>query len=309
MTTLTNNHYLARMRIYLAEMFPVPTRLLLAGAWYLGIAAFTATIHGVELKVLSIHTAVGVFSVFALLLTLRLMDELKDLDIDRRLFSHRPVPSGRVRVSDIRLSLAVISVTFIAANALCGVAVVSAAIVLGYATLMFRFFFMPDLMRRHLPLALVSHNPIVPMIAAHGFVVAADGYGIKPLALNWPWAIAYMAMIWAMFFAWEIARKIRTPEEENEYVTYSQLLGRGRAVGVAWASQLLALALGVWIQALAGWSTAAIFVMGCAFVAASIGYVRFLRCPTPATSKLRPFAETFLTLMFIAQVIAFAKPM
>jgi 4-hydroxybenzoate polyprenyltransferase len=308
MTSLTTHHYPSRMRIYLAETFPVPERMALAAAWYLGIAGFTAATLGAENAFLSLHTAVGVFSMFALLLILRLMDELKDLDIDQRLFADRAVPSGRVRVSDIRLSLVVISVLFMAANAMCGAAVISAAIVLGYATLMYRFFFMPKLMRRHLPLALISHNPIVPMIAAHGFVDAVEGLGADPLALNQSGVWAYLAMVWAMFFSWEIARKIRSQEEENEYVTYSQLLGRGRAVGVAWVSQLLCVALGGYVQGLIGWSPAALTAMGCALVVTSFGYLRFIRRPSPATSKLRLFTEVFIALMFIAQVIAFAYP-
>ena len=92
-----------RMRTYFGEMLPLPQHLALALFIYLHIAVFARRAHELSTSIVSVHGAIGAASLFALMVILRLMDELKDEDIDRRLFPDRPLPSGRVLRTDIHL--------------------------------------------------------------------------------------------------------------------------------------------------------------------------------------------------------------
>ena len=82
----------------------------------LAVAAFARAAHHVHSSVWSPYLLLGVWSYFAVPLMLRLMDELKDADIDRELFPDRPLPSGRVLESDIKRSLAAVAAALILAG-------------------------------------------------------------------------------------------------------------------------------------------------------------------------------------------------
>ena len=274
--------YLSRMRGYLREMFPLLIDLafaLLAGA---GIAGFLRTVHGGDVSFAAAAVASPAWNIFATLLILRLMDGLKDRDIDRRLFPDRPLPSGRVLESDIRRTLAATIVLYLAANAYAAPVFLAAALVLGYAGLMYWRFFAPARLERSLPLTLATHTPVVPLLLLQAHVAAADRLGIPPGELRWADILPAVAMVWCSILGWELARKIRAPAEETAYVTYSRILGPAGAVAAAAAAQGLAVALGVHLAVrfrLPPWHPA---TLGAAWVLCAAAYARFLLPAGPA---------------------------
>ncbi|MDH3216799.1 MAG: hypothetical protein OEN01_10970 [Candidatus Krumholzibacteria bacterium] len=303
MIKLPHGGFVSRMRLYLAEMYPIPARLVIAGLLYLGFASLLQRIHHIEASFVSRYTLIGVWSVFSLLLILRLMDELKDLDVDRELFCDRPVPSGRVLETDIVTSLVVVMVLFVAANLSVGPALWVALVVLGYALLMFRYFFIPDILRKYLLLNLATHNPIIPIMFIYVVILFSVEQGLVVRRLAWLYSLLAIALYWAPSFAWEIARKIRASEEETAYVTYSQILGRRGAVLTAGGAQTLALAIGLYLYRtleLSGFF-AVILLLGYGIVV--WGHARFLLNPNPMTSKLRPFAEGYMFAIFAASLL------
>ena len=180
-----------------------------------------------------------------------------------------------------------------------------AIFVLGYALLMAVYFFIPNIMRNNLLLALVTHNPIIPFMLLYVTVLFSVESSLGFGKLNWPVALLGIAMYWAPSFAWEIARKIRSPEEENEYVTYSRILGRRGAVLVAAGAQTLAFAIGLyfhWTRALSGVSLV-IWLIG--YSVTMRAHVRFLLSPNPVTSRLRPYAERYIVTILVANLLAF----
>ena len=298
------------MRGYVREMFPLPGHVVFALLAASGIAGFARTLHGVP-TALTPGLILGLaWNVLAMLLILRLMDELKDKDIDRRLFPNRPLPSGRVRESDIRWSLGAMMVLYLLANIHSRVPFVAAMVVLGYALLMFKRFFVPQLLERSLPLTLATHTPVVPMIWLQAFAYTVDGYGIPVSGTRWPSIGLYVAMLWLGVLGWELARKIRAAEEENEYVTYSRILGQTGAVTAAALAQSVAVLIGVsfYFRFAPGVPYLAMIAGG--GVVCCWGYARFLRTPSPRSSKLKPFATTFLFALLLAQVYGFvlARP-
>ena len=122
-TNMSNNgiahqkkRFFTRIRIFLLEMHPPRNwafgLLFFMSAWN-GIALLHATTHkqGLGSKIVPV---VGALTVTLMLLLLRIMDELKDLETDRQHFPARPVPRGDVYPSDLRiLGLFVIGILLI----------------------------------------------------------------------------------------------------------------------------------------------------------------------------------------------------
>ena len=281
-----------RLRVYFAEMYPLPLRVATASLLGASFTRLLARAHGDRFAPASTETARAAAAVFTLALVLRLMDELKDRDVDRALFPSRPLPSGRVRVSDIVACLGLAVLAWIALHVGSGPAALSAAAVLAYALLMFRWFFAPGWMRPRLLATLATHTPVVPLMLLHLAVLfATSGACGGPLR---PAAVALLVgQYWGAVFAWEIARKIRAPEEEDDYVTYSRLLGRGGAVALAASAQSVSVAAGVALTVGAGLRPAALVVLLGGLSLCAFAYARFLLRPAPAHSRLRPFAEAF----------------
>lgn len=294
-----------RMRIYLNEMYPVPRYVVFWTLLYTSFTALLARIQDTNIRFLSFHLICGVLSIFLLGLILRLMDELKDREIDRELFYERPLPSGRVLESDIIMGLEIIIGFYILINAWMGKAFIMALVLLCYSLLMFRYFFIPGILKKYLFLNLLTHNPVIVLLHLYiVFVFAAEGE--MPLRqIYWRPAILIIVMFWSMFFAWEIARKIRSKEEENAYVTYSQLLGQTGAVFLAGGAQTVTFAIGWYIYWSLSMSLAFPVLMTIGYGRALWGYIRFIINPNPVTSKLKPFAEQYLLSVFIAILIAY----
>lgn len=288
------------MALYLGEMYPVPKFLGTWGLIFLGFTAILARIHGVQAHFFTWNAASGIASLFTFGLILRLMDELKDRDIDRELFSRRPLPSGRVSETDIKVSLAAAMALFLLLNAFMGRALPPALLLLGYSLLMFRFFFMPGLLRRYLLLTLATHTPVVALTLLYVAAVFAEGYGLSPAQIRWPQTLLLIVMFWAMLFAWEVARKIRSPEEETAYVTYSRILGRPGAVLLAGGAQTVSFIIGIYFYTSLTMSLVFLAVLTIGYVRTAWAHLRFLAVPGPATSKLKPYAEHYTLMTALA---------
>ena len=295
---------LARLRLYLGETYPVPQRLAMAAVISVSLATVLARVHGLEVRRLSTATGRGMWAIFAFLLVLRLMDELKDVEVDRALFPERPLPSGRIFESDIAGALVVVATLFVAAHATTGPSLGTATLVLAYAVLMFHWFFVPERMRPNLPLTLATHTPVIPLLLLHLVTLLTSASGLGARDLRWPAVLALVGSCWAGFFAWEIARKIRAPGEETAYVTYSRLLGPRGAVALTVSAQTLSVGLGLWLWARHGLSPAFGILAGAGYLIALGGHLRFLRAPGPETSGLRPFAEVQVFALLLGGVLA-----
>ena len=302
MFELPKTGYFLRMRIYLAEMYPIPRQLLVAALLYTSIAAFMRSTNQIRTPGIPLFTFVGIWSLFAVALMIRLMDELKDREIDSRLFGARPLPSGRVLESDIRFSLVVVILLYIAANALLGRALCAAFVVLGYSLLMFKHFFLPRVLRENLLLTLATHNLFVPIVYLYVLALFAIENRLTFTALKWPLPLLLVAMYWAMSFAWEIARKIRAPGEETAYVTYSQIFGPTGAVLIACGAQTVSFAIGLYLYRNLSLSPLFLSLLVAGYGAALWGYARFILSPSPLTSNLRPLAEIFIICVLIGGV-------
>lgn len=297
--------YLERMRLYFAEMFPLGRHLLIAAVIYLATAAFARDVHEIDTSVWSAYLLLGVWSYLTVPLLLRLMDELKDLDIDRALFAERPLPSGRVKESDIKTSLVGVIIIYLGANAVHRLTLLAAVVITAYALLMFKRFFAEQAHQDSLPLTLATHNPIVPLSLCYGFFLFAGEHDLALSDLAWGPVLTFVLMLWMPVLAWEVSRKIRAPEEEDAYVTYTQLFGQRGAVGVVLCVQAIgiAAAAGLCFTLSSHWLI--LVLPGVAWLVMSWAGQRFLKMPNQRTSELRPFAEAFLIAMIGSVLIGF----
>ena len=177
-------------------------------------------------------------------------------------------------------------------------------LVVCYTMLMFRHFFISDKLRRSLPLTLATHTPIVPIMLWHGFSLFAAEHDRSLRELNWNLVVPFIIMVWLAVLAWEIARKIRSPQEESAYVTYSQILGRRGAVALTAAAQTVTFVLGVYFFTELGLPLVYLIVLTAGYGLALAGHLRFWLRPNPSTSKLKPFAERYVMAVVLAGVLA-----
>ena len=165
---------------------------------------------------------------------------------------------------------------------------------LGYALLMFRWFFVDGWMRPRLLATLATHTLVVPLLLVHLAVLsAAGGDGRSPLPLL-PLAVL-VVQYWAAVFAWEIARKIRAPRRKtttsrtrggwDEAERWRWPLPRGHERRRGRRADRPR-------RAPAGRPRRPVRGLGLCGAA----YVRFLARPVPANARLGPVAEAFSLL-------------
>jgi 4-hydroxybenzoate polyprenyltransferase len=159
-------------------------------------------------------------------MSLRIADEFKDYETDLKLFPERPYPSGRVRKTDLIVLLVFVSAVAAALNVLFMNNPVFFAILVGYAVLMSVWFFSRHRIQKSLLLALVTHNPVQLVLNLYIISFACIKYGLPIFTFD------NVVIAFTLYFPgliWEVSRKIRAPEDETEYVTYSKIFGYKKA--------------------------------------------------------------------------------
>ncbi len=215
-----------RLNIYFKEMYPIIPRLILGLIVFLEIHFIILLNNGVTEFQIGIQEAVGAFTVFAFLMWLRIADDLKDYETDKKLFKERPLPSGRVQKKDIIIICIIVEIIAIILNGIFMNNLLFFAILYGYGYLMSKWFFQKSKIQPSLPLALVTHNPVQMFINLYIISFTCIKYSLSLISLT-----TVMALFTLYFPAliWEISRKIKAPKDENEYTTYSKLFGYKKA--------------------------------------------------------------------------------
>jgi 4-hydroxybenzoate polyprenyltransferase len=295
---------LKRIQIYLAEMFP-PTHLIPALLLPVSFLFALAVLDRFELR-FSLLPFLGSISIVLFILILRVMDEIKDYADDLVNYPDRPLPSGRVLHSDLRVLLGILTGLVFLANIFNQVVGLAALCVFAYSLLMFKWFFIEIRMRNSLPLALISHNPIIYIYLVYIFVVYSQlnpNYQLINLAFALP--------LGASITQWEIARKIRLPQNESSYTTYSKIWGFKRAIALCLAIQIFSLASLGWFLCLAQapWWLIGGFLVSYGLV--SIRFIQFMNIkadPQGLWDKvipLRRYAEWQGLILQITAVLAY----
>ncbi len=307
-TSLTgaDGGYARRMAVYFNEMFPLRERLLHSALLATSFVCALALTQQDQMTVRLLNLTQATAAVFGLALILRLMDELKDREIDQRLFASRPLPSGRVRERDIRVSLVTVILVYPLTQLSTSATFVGSLGLLAYSLLMYRHFFVRETLKRRLPIALATHNPVVVLLLIHLAIVAggsADGVCDVLLDRSFP---VLILTYWGLLLAWELARKIRYPAEETEYVTYSRLLGWRCAACIVWLIHTASLLGGLWLFAEYSLSSLYALLIGTSYMWAVYSHVRFQKGRLASGCLLRDTAERFACGMMAASILELA---
>jgi 4-hydroxybenzoate polyprenyltransferase len=225
---------------YQRERFPVWRHGFLIAAVCFGVLTFSIPAGDVRRIALAGRWAAAFATVFLFFLQLRIADEFKDYEEDRRCRPHRPVPRGLVKLGELK------AIAAAAAALQLGLALwvsprllLPLAAVWAYMLLMAREFFAPAWLKRHVVIYLLSHTLVLPLI--YVYVSACGWFAMgqpPPSGLGFLLAFGFFSGLVV-----EIGRKIWAPADEIPGVqTYSRLWGYKAATGV-WAAVVLGASL------------------------------------------------------------------
>jgi hypothetical protein len=270
---------LARLWTYQAERFPLVKNGLLIAVFASSGVTLSAVLARRTLPDPAAYVCAALVA-FGLFFQLRVADEVKDADEDRRFRPERPVPRGLVSLRVlVRLALGIALLQALAAGMYAPRLLGLLLVVWAWMGLMAVEFFVPAWLRAR-PLAyLVSHMVVMPLIDL--WITGVEWLpraGVPPFGL-----LPALLLSFANGCVLEIGRKTWAPESERPGVeTYSSLWGSGTAAR-RWLGSLTAAGILVWLtgaSAGASWPMAAIAII--AFALASSAARSFIARPTVA---------------------------
>lgn len=226
-----------RLAGYLAERFPPVVYTILVTLFF-GSAMLLARAQ--DPGAAGHSTAwLGVVVVWLAFLHLRLMDEHKDFESDKRAYPDRLLSRGVVSLTLLgRMLVGVVLLEAVLAWQL-GILAFQWWLVMFLFTLAMRYEFgVGPWLSRHILIYAITHNPVVALLAV--FAHAATGLA---WSANY---LFYVGLVSIGSLAFELGRKIRLPHEEIAGVqSYSSAFGRRGASWILAGLVLLTLVLGV----------------------------------------------------------------
>ncbi len=225
-----------RIGIYLREMYPPLSRLFVSLLIFLQVYFLLLLNHDVKIFDFDRREVIGVVTIFSFLLLLRIADDFKDFKTDQINFPERSLPAGRVLKFDLIALIAVLIALCFSLNLLYMQNIVWFLLLFIYGALMSFWFFQRHRIQPNLILALVTHNPVQFVLNFYVISFVAFKYDL-PL-ISWQSILVAFTMYFPVLF-WEVSRKIRAPEKETEYTTYSKVMGIRQSVGLVCIAVIL----------------------------------------------------------------------
>lgn len=239
-----------RLWIYQAERFPLLKHGLLIAVFASAGVTLSAVLAGRPLPSVGAYAVAFALS-FLLFFQLRVSDEVKDAEDDRRYRPERPVPRGLVSLGLlVVIALGILGIEAVIAAAYAPRLLLILCLVWAWMALMAVEFWAPAWLKARPLVYLGSHMLVMPLI---DFLVSAVEWlpaaGTPP-----PGLIPFLVLSLFNGTVLELGRKIWAPESERLGVeSYSSLWGPRRAclawMGVATAASLLAIYAGVLVKA------------------------------------------------------------
>lgn len=288
-----------RLAVYFRVMFPLPTRVLGAVIVFYSLYLLLARVYGVRASV-GVETLFGLATLFLSTLLWRLLDELKDQDLDAQLFPDRPLARGDVRYSDIRL-LALVSLLAVGfLNLTKGPATDIYFAYFVLFVLSWQWWLFPQVVANNVWLVFLTHQTLVPVLFFYVWGVFAFNTGLDAGAGK---AVAVSLIYWIPFFAWEIGRKVRAAPDETDYLTYTKRWGTRRAPAIT-AAAILASGAAMTAFALAQELGLAFLVFHPVAALASAALIlRFILAPARRTNQVRAAAEGYAVLFSLGNLV------
>lgn len=213
--------FFERILIYSKEQLEPVQRLLLSGLVSLFVALLVKL--DFEKETMDWKILIPTFSSFLLLLYYRISDEFKDYQTDLKFFPDRPIPSGRLFLSDLRILLAIVSLLGAILNLVYQQALYEYIAAFLFTVAMGKWFFMEKWISKNRMLAFITHAPVG--IFLYWYVIT---FILNDHAISWslPEKLSVIGYIVLPGLSWEILRKTYLPQDEMPgYQIYSTMLG------------------------------------------------------------------------------------
>jgi len=286
---------------YLLVMFPPHFMVLSGVAKFYAVYLSLQVLAGNETVHITLPSLVGAFSIVLFSLLMRIYDEIKDAEADIRLgragdprYKDRPIVTGAVTLDDLVVLRWVTTALLIVINApLGGWPLIGFAVLFMVTWLSFKWFFWPEI-SSSLLLAFLTHNPITLFFGGYVVAVFAGDFGVNSVNV---WALVLMLVFWAPLGAWETSRKIRAPEDETDYQTYSQVFGWKLAPFVPVAFIVLATTSIIFLSTQMDLGRALPFVVVVASLVPIYRCVAFRLSPSRKNANIQPFVEIYAVVM------------
>ena len=271
---------------WMRERFPARNAVFFAVFYATALIVGRATGGESGPVLLSPRDAAGFVAVWCFFLMLRVFDEHKDFEADAIAHPQRVLQRGLITLRDLRIVGGVAIVTQLGVSLWLdgGVGPITVWWIgaLAWSVLMAREFFVRQWIRRHLIVYAVTHVVVMAILAMWIATMGASG-AVSSVA---PWAFAALSVFAGLAF--EIARKMRAPEQEHPMAdSYTQALGVRAAstllLGVVVGAAVAALGLTALLSGRVG--AVALAALAAAVVIAAQCIERFRIRPTPALAK------------------------
>lgn len=231
---------LKKYYLYTKERFPIPATFPYAAALYYLSYFFPGVIGNRDPFSLA-ESIIGCLVFFMALFEIRILDEHKDYKKDVVAHPERMLSKGVITLADLRKLLYVM----VALQTVMAIYLGPAPFVVWlamqvFSLLMFKEFFVPEFLNRHIGIYLLSHQISVPLALLFGISQRAD---LCYLGAVQP-ALLLMFLFGTMMATinFEIARKTWSPDREHELAdSYSKVWGIEGAVII---NQIVAIGAG-----------------------------------------------------------------
>lgn len=222
---------------FLQERFPLTSHLPWILCFYCANVAVGLSGQALDARQFSC----GLIVVLLFFLRLRLFDEIKDLDYDRKYNAERPLVRGLLSEREVKQIITfVLFIEIILTIIVAPQALGFYLLAMLYSLLMFKEFFIGSIIRPYLTTYAIMHTVVAAFL---GLLVMAFTNGAI-FSGDYKTGIVFGLINWALFNIFEFSRKTFALQEERQGVdSYSSLFGRFGAVALTLSQVVLLLAV------------------------------------------------------------------
>lgn len=294
----TNNSFIKRFYQYQKERFPFLQNGVVIAIFTFSAISYSIISRGAENFVPWEDFLIAIFQTVSFFFLVRLFDEIKDNEDDKKFRSYLPVPRGLISLKEIKwMAFAVIVLQVAVLILFQREMILLYCFVFAYLLLMLVEFFIPNWLKKRQIAYITSHMFVIPLVDlyASGIDWKLAGFGMH-WGLAWFFAVSYFNGI-----VLEFGRKLRPPKgEEAGVVSYTKLYGTKGGV-FAWLGVLtvtFVLAIGAEIYADFHWYY--LVLMAVFFIVCIIPGILFLKNATEKNSKkIELFSAIWTALMYL----------
>jgi 4-hydroxybenzoate polyprenyltransferase len=235
------NTPIVRFTTYLRERFPLQQFVPLALLFGTGASLFSQTFLPVVFRISNIFLSFLVLFLF--LFRLRLFDEFKDYDHDKKYYPNRPVPRGLISLRELKVIVLAVSIIELFISIYLGFAsFVFFILAFFYSLLLLREFFVKKWLKNHFTIYITVHEILCFFLFYYLYSVNIRNFDF---AFRGPFFI-YSAFLTLSFFILEVSRKIRPSNLEiPSRDTYTAQYGISGAVKLITVLATIAVLLAV----------------------------------------------------------------